>query len=958
MRKGLKESIAVFLSALMVISLGYVAVAQKENTENNQAVYFEGSANDYDEYINSFSNFAYSQSEIQLGINDLDAQATTAVISSEAVFEKNNVLVFEDIGEKALFKFSVAEEAFYNIGLVYAALENTDMSVEISVKIDGKHLYEGLENTKLLRWFKNSKDEWGVDNNGNQFCPEQEEVYGFNSQLLFDDTGVEIDPYLVALTVGEHTIEIESLQEPFVIEKVLFTAPVKNDSYKQVSKGYDKYNKYNGKDVVIHGEDAKLKSSSSLTAKADNISADVYPNNPYNSVINYIGSTNWSEADQILVWEFNAPKDGLYNLSFHYKQSAVVNGKVFRNVKIDGVNPFSETECVAFDYDTSWQWLTLSSKGKPCKFYLEKGKHTITMSVTLGEISEYYKSLEKIVGQLGDQYLKIAMITGETPDQSRDYELFRQIPDLESVLKECKKQMNTLSKAMVSMSKESSTQYVSTINSMIRVINQMLERKYLAHTYKKDFYNQYCNLSSLLYEMKNMALSIDEIRFTSDKALDNLDDTSFWDSVEFWFLSFIASFSSDYNNVAGTESGEGLKLWVNWGRDQTQVLNALIQETFTAKHKITVNVQTTDATIIQGLLTNNAPDMALGVARSEPVNFAMRGATYDLTNFSDFEETTKRFNSTATVPYEYNGGVYALPDTQNFYIMFYRKDILSDIGVSVPDTWEEFIEATATIQRNNMDVYLPYIKLANVSQVNTGLGGLNLYSTLLSQNGVSVYNDKRNANILDSAEALDIFDWWTDMYTRYKVDVEQDFYNRFRVGVTPMGIAPYTTYTTFSQAAPEIEGRWGIALLPGVEREDGIINRNTSGSGTGCVILNTSKHKKEAWKFLKWWTSAETQLNYSRNVESLIGYVGRVATSNVEAFSGYSWKSADRDILLSQWDQVSEIPEVPGSYYLSRAVDQAFWETINGNNTASEALIKWSAVANEEIARKIKEYSN
>ena len=196
------------------------------------------------------------------------------------------------------------------------------------------------------------------------------------------------------------------------------------------------------------------------------------------------------------------------------------------------------------------------------------------------------------------------------------------------------------------------------------------------------------------------------------------------------------------------------------------------------------------------------------------------------------------------------------------------------------------------------------------------------------------------------------------MYTRYKVDVEQDFYNRFRVGVTPMGIAPYTTYTTFSQAAPEIEGRWGIALLPGVEGEDGTVNRSSSGSGTGCVILNTSKHKKEAWEFLKWWTSAETQLSYSRNVESLIGYVGRVATSNVEAFSGYSWKTEDRDVLLSQWQQVSEIPEVPGSYYLSRAVDQAFWETVNDNNTATEALIKWSAVANEEIARKIKEYSN
>ncbi len=59
-----------------------------------------------------------------------------------------------------------------------------------------------------------------------------------------------------------------------------------------------------------------------------------------------------------------------------------------------------------------------------------------------------------------------------------------------------------------------------------------------------------------------------------------------------------------------------------------------------------------------------------------PVNYAMRGAAYDLTQFPDFEEVAKRFRESALTPYRYDGGVYALPEQQSFPMLFYRKDIL------------------------------------------------------------------------------------------------------------------------------------------------------------------------------------------------------------------------------------------------------------------------------------------
>ena len=53
---------------------------------------------------------------------------------------------------------------------------------------------------------------------------------------------------------------------------------------------------------------------------------------------------------------------------------------------------------------------------------------------------------------------------------------------------------------------------------------------------------------------------------------------------------------------------------------------------------------------------------------------------------------------------------------------------------------------------------------------------------------------------------------------------------------------------------------------------------------------------------------------------------------------------------------IKEIEEVPGSYYVSRAVDQAFWNVVTNGRNHKDVLIEWGKIADDEIARKISEY--
>lgn len=139
------------------------------------------------------------------------------------------------------------------------------------------------------------------------------------------------------------------------------------------------------------------------------------------------------------------------------------------------------------------------------------------------------------------------------------------------------------------------------------------------------------------------------------------------------------------------------------------------------------------------------------MARTEPVNLAMRGVLYNLRNFDDYEKVLEEnFQKGSDTPYLYKDGAYALPDTQNFFVMFYRTDIFDKLGLNPPKTWEDFLSVTGILQRNKMNAYLPYTKLGAAGTVNIGTGGLTIFPTMLIQRGESLYNKEFNATNLAS----------------------------------------------------------------------------------------------------------------------------------------------------------------------------------------------------------------
>lgn len=885
----------------------------------------------------------------------LQILSASICISAENAGNTDIVLKSNQSTEK---RIAVAEEGEYELTIFFKPLSAGTQKIDYAVKVDGG--YSFAEAAELeARVIYEDAGEIRTLSNDDQSAPKQKKKEGYMSSKAYDKTGVRLTPYTFHLTAGTHTVTVENIGDSFAFNDIVFAKPEKIKSYDEVSAEYSAYKKYDGKQQVIEAENALYRNDYSLTAKADTGSTDISPKSAVNSMINYIGGSTWSQPNQELAWEIGAPEDGLYKLGFQFKQNTVMNGSAYRWLKIDGKTPFEEMKAVGFPYKTAWQYQDLANEnGEAYLFYLTKGTHTLSLSVTLAGVAEIYDKLNTICAEIGDMYLSVVMVTGESPDSNRDYELYKQIPNFEETLQGIYDELTVLSKEL-NEKKNINGELDGAVKNMARIVKNMCDNRYNSHLYLSSYYSCYQTLSSWLYDIKNMPLSLDKIILSApDKKADS-GKAGFFSKIGFSVKRFLVSFSGDYTTESlNDKNAPTVKIWVNWGRDQVKILNALIQEDFSPNTGINVKVEQVNASVVQGIVSNNSPDLYLQMARTEPVNLAMRGVLYDLTQFEDYEEVLKNFQTGAEVPYIYKGKTYALPDTQSFNVMFVRTDIFRELGLEVPKTWEDFISATTVIQRKNMNSYLPYLKITDATTVNTGAGGLSIFPTLLMQNGESMYNSALDATNLASPASVQVFKFWTDFYTKYKLNPDVNFYQRFRVGTIPLGIASYTQYLTFAVAAPEIEGKWAMYELPGTVRADGTVDRSAAGAGTGCAIMKSSKEKQAAWEFLKWWLSADTQYNYSFNCETVLGQSGRISTSNVEALKRLSWDNSSLDTILKQWSNVKEIPEVPGSYYVSRSIDQAFWSVYNGETTEKEAITDWARVSNDEIARKIKEYAN
>ncbi|MBN1777801.1 MAG: extracellular solute-binding protein [Clostridiales bacterium] len=926
----------------------------------------------YEEYTSSLPGGA-AQAEIVIGANGYSRYEEDGVtlypilmtnyegMDGTAVLTAENALIS--------YQVDIQESGWYDISLSYYPVEGKSAEIQRAFFMDGRLPYKELALVEFCRVWANTElpmytDQSGVtliawqkDNQGNDIKPSPFETPVWMTSMLYDNNGYISEPLAVYLSAGEHTLTLLSLREPMLLKSITLGGHADIPAYESVTAELDEAGaeETSGRLLRVEAENAAHTSSQMLYPRQEQGSPAVYPASSRNLLNNSIGGMPWRFAGQWIEWEFTVEEMGYYCVSMLDRQNFVRGVDVSRRILIDGEVPFSEFSAYRFAYTQNWRLETLDQEnGDPYRIYLTAGTHTLRMEVVLGDMAEIIGRVQSSVQKLNAVYRKVIYITGVKPDKYRDYQIEASLPLLEGDLIDVKNELMLAFNALLETAGENSDK-LTVLRTMLDQLDELIDDQERFTEVITSFKINMRALGNWVTQALPQPLQIDRIYIHSADTPPVIEKNSWgaraWHEISRLYYSFVIDYNSIGNVVEKSADTPTITLWIGTGRDQANVIKGLIDEKFTNAYGIGVNVQLVDMNmLLRATLAGQGPDVAIQVANTNgiagtvlnvgndtPVNFGIRNAVTDLTQFGDFPEVAARFAKSALVPFSFGGATYALPDTYTFPMLFYRKDILKEIGLSVPTTWDEVKVAMSVLSKNQMEFGM--------------LPTEQIFAMLLFQNNGGYYTENGDRSLLDSDIAVSVFKEYCEFYTDYKLDKETSVEERFRTGECPLIIADYTLYNNLQVSAPDILGLWDFTAVPGTVQSDGSVNNAAGCVGLADIILSATEHPEECWTFLKWWTSAETQVLYGREMESLMGASARVATANLEALSSLPWPIRDYKALAGQLEHVQGIPQVPGGYYSWRNVNNAFFSI----TTDASKKIKDNAAATprEELMEKV-----
>ncbi|GAE07081.1 extracellular solute-binding protein, family 1 [Paenibacillus sp. JCM 10914] len=905
---------------------------------------------------------AQDTSGFKLSVASLDY----AAISPEGTSTVTNLgersgsfLVLEEEDSWVEYKVQVPEDGFYQLAMSYYAMPGKRSAIVRNIQIDGEFPFYQAKKIEFQRmWIESGPTT--KDRLGNEFNPRREEVSSWQYREFRDAEGKVSEPFRYYLTAGSHTIRINAMREPAAIGELEVLSPIQIPNYAQLQQEYEAqgYKETSGHLIKIQAEESTLRSDPTLRRVEDREPAT----EPFNSkaiTLNSFGGDAWKKGGQWAEWEFEVPESGLYNIGARFG-SWFLNGiPIERMVMIDGKIPFQEMNHAVFPFKQGWQLRGLSDRNEEYLFYLEQGKHTLRMEVQVGSLGEVFENVLDTTNKMSLLSREIIQVTGTNPDSNRDWKLDNYIPNLVPRLHLMARSIDDAMNMLYDLGVPKGSSEISTLGEARDQLLSMAEDTETIPGRIASMTDTQSSLGLWVNGLSTQSMIIDYFVIKSPDQAWPKAEAPVLTRVGTTVSDFLYSFTRDYTGIGDVyDDEEVIDVWVARGRDWVQIIKQMVDEDFTPETGIKVNVNVIPAGGMQLLLlaqtSGLAPDVALGVEGEVPIDFAVRGGLVNLSDFSDYDHVSSRFRPGALIPYRYDGGNYALPETQNFSMLFYRTDIMEELGVTeadIPETWEEVMDLIPLLQQNGMDFFYPHAANAPNNAVNE-------FAPFLFQRNGDLYKEDGKFSNLDSFEALEAVKMWTGLYTNYKIEKQADFYNRFRTGEMPIGVADYTTYVMLSTAAPELTGWWKMKPIPGIKQADGQINRSTGGLGQTAVMFNSTENKDAAWEFMKWWTDADAQERFGSELESLLGVEARWNTANVEALTRLPWQTEDINAVLEQWEWFREREVVLGGYYTTRHIANIWNEIVLNGVIPREAVENGVREINKELRKKREEFGD
>lgn len=298
-----------------------------------------------------------------------------------------------------------------------------------------------------------------------------------------------------------------------------------------------------------------------------------------------------------------------------------------------------------------------------------------------------------------------------------------------------------------------------------------------------------------------------------------------------------------------SKSSKTLNVWQMGNSDWTKIVGPYEEETG-------VKVK------IQGIPWDKGHDKLLtAVASGKGPDIILMGTTWmqefvDANTFVDLTGYLDEYPNLASDDFfdgaletsVFDGKTYGIPWHVDTRLLFYRKDLLGDVGYpDGPETWDDLEDAAKQLAARGKGNYA----------VDLSLTDANLVYSFAWQHGWD-YEPDLGADNFTKPEFKQTIERYKTFYDNKYSQVEKgkELAQAFSDGTKPMFFSGPWDIKTIEDGAPDIKGDWDVRLMP-----DGGTNRSMIG-GSQITIFKSSDNVEQALDFINWMSEPETQLSW------------------------------------------------------------------------------------------------
>lgn len=855
-------------------------------------------------------------------------------------------------GQRIQAEFKIEQAGDFVIYMDTLAGSDLIGAPEGELRIDGQLPAADVPRIVFPVLYQSQGDEFPLDRYGNQILIPQQRLMQWSKMPLRDVTFSRRLPVTVFLQPGSHSLSLELTKESLYLGSI----------YLQPFFALPAYSEYlaaqpaaEAKGVMIALE-AELPAYKNDTAirPVNSRSLAVTPYETYRVLLNTLGGESWQRSGGTVYYRFSVPQDGYYHITLRALQNSKNNFTVFRRFWIDGQVPFAELNEVPFPYAAEWQNITLGGV-QPYRFYLTRGEHVLGIEATHSPYGRAIENIQQELRQINQLSLEVKRLTGNQVDRYKEWALSDYIPDIDKRLQGILENLRADKEFLLNLNQGRSSQevlsYQIAIDNLTFLAEDVDKIPLFMGRLSEGGNSAAQRLSTLQTSLESQPLLLDRIFIhTADMTPPPVRVNPLESALE-GLRRFWHSFQPDPYFTPGAAQDE-LEVWVNRPRQYVDLLQTITDQQFTPQTGIRVKyaIMPDESKLVLANAAGIQPDVALGVSTHIPYELAIRNALYDLRSFEDFDTFIQIYSPGSLLSYIINDSVYAIPETQDFWVTFYRRDILEALGVPVPQTWNEVLEILPELQRYGLNYNTPLSS-------GGGFKGYLFTAPFLFNFGAQLYSADGFSSGLGSEEAIRAVRFMAECFTIYGMPLTtSSFYESFRQGSLPIGISNFETYLKLTTAAPELRGLWGIDLYPATVLPDGSQNRYATGSAQASILFKASSQPEQAWQFLKWWMSTPTQVEFARQLILNYGIEYLWNTANLEAFQYLPIPDEHKTVILEQWQWLQEPVKLPGSYMQERELSNAWNRIVFDGVNPRVAIDAAILTINREITRKMEEF--